>query len=250
MLNQLLYYKKLHDGGRQSVMLQETRKFRRFSTEVMKINGKMMFASTVEIIDISLGGIALHIDRALKMGSEYTLRIETKDHSISVKGAVVWSTLSGSRKTAEGDVVPLYSVGIKFSDLASERVNSLMQFIDSYKEEYDSVKLHGLSGLRVNMRFHIAPDGKCLLTCPEDFTVKKISLGGMQIETGNALDLDQQWPMEILLPGDGKIEFTGRVASLLPLDDNETELFAVGIEFLNMSDEDAGILAEFINTLS
>ncbi|MBI5846848.1 MAG: PilZ domain-containing protein [Nitrospirae bacterium] len=231
-------------------MGQEHRKFKRFATDIMKINGKMMFASTVDIIDISLGGISLQIDRTLKMGSEYMLRIETKDRSISVKGAVIWSTLSGSRKTAEGDVVPLYSVGMRFDDLASEKINTLIKFIESYKAEKDSVELHSLSGLRVNMRFHVVANGKFILTCPEDFSVKKISLGGMLIESENALELDQQWPMEITLPGDSEISFAGRVASCIPIETAETKRFAIGVEFLNMPEENTEKLTGFIGTLS
>jgi Tfp pilus assembly protein PilZ len=227
-------------------MGEENRKFKRFAVDVMKISGKMMFASTVDIIDISLGGISLHVDRALKMGSEYMLRIETKDRSISVKGAVVWSTLSGSRKTAEGDIVPLYSVGMRFDDLASEKINDLVEFIESHKEEQDSVKLHSLNNLRVNMRFHLAANGDFILTCPEDFSVKKISLGGMLIETEHALELEQQLPMEVSLQGDSEISFTGRIASCIPIGTVELKQFAIGIEFLHMPEETIEKLTGFI----
>lgn len=228
-------------------MGQEYRKFKRFAIDIMKISGRMMFASTVDIIDISLGGISLHVDRSLKIGTEYMLRIDTSNHSISVKGTVVWSTLGGSRKTEEGDIVPLYSVGMRFNNLASEKINDLVNFIEAHKEEQDSVRQHSLSGLRVNMRFHLAANGNFILTCPEDFSVNKISMGGMLIETGEALELDQLLPMEISLPGGNEISFTGRIASCVPIETTEPKQFAVGISFLNMPAENTEKLTDFIH---
>ncbi len=230
-------------------MGQEYRKFKRFATDIMKVNGKMMFASTVEIIDISTGGISLHIDRALKIGSEYMFRIDANNRSISVKGTVVWSTLRESRKNAEGDSVPVYSVGMRFRDLAAENIADLLKFIESNKEEQSSEKRYGLSGLRINMRFHVVTDGKFMLTCPEDFSVKKISLGGMLIETGQPLEIEERLPMVIFLPGESEIAFTGRIASCIPIESEGPKQFDIGIEFLEMSDESVEKLSHFIRTL-
>lgn len=233
-----------------SSMGQEYRKFRRFATDMIRINGKMLLANSVDIIDISLGGISLKIDRNLNMGREYMLRIEAKDRFISVKGIVIWSILSGSRKTAAGEIAPLYSIGMRFNDLASEKIKALVSFIDSYKQEQVSVERHCLSELRVNMRFHVGADGKFILTCPKDFIVRQISLGGMLIESENALELNQQMPMEIVLPGSSEISFAGRIASCTPIETAETKRFAIGIEFLNMAERKTEKLTEFINTLS
>lgn len=230
-------------------MGKESRRYERFAIDVMNISGRMMFASTVTIIDISLGGISLHIDRALKLDNEYMLRIDANDRSISVKGVVVWSTLMGSRKTEEGDIVPLYSVGMRFDDLASEKINNLVEFIEAHKKEQDSVQLHSLSGMRLNMRFHLAADGEFMLTCPEDFLVKKISLGGMLIETEAALEIDQQLPMVLSLPGDREISFTGRIASCIPIETEDQKEFAIGIEFLDLRENDIENLNEFIKML-
>ncbi len=52
--------KAIHGTGMQEIQM--------ICHTFMKINGKLMFASTVDIIDISLGGIALQTNRALKIG--------------------------------------------------------------------------------------------------------------------------------------------------------------------------------------
>lgn len=229
---------------------QECRKFKRFATEFMKINGKLMFASTVDIIDISLGGIALQTNKTLKIDTEYMLRVETKGRSISVKGLVVWSTPSGSRQTAEGEIAPLYSVGMRFNDLNTEKINDLIEFIESHKLELEAVKLHSMSGLRVNMRYHLATNGESLLTCPQDFLVKEISLRDVLIETDHAFELDQELPMLIFLPGESEISLTGRIASCIPIKTAEPKQVAIGIEFLNMKKENAEKLTGFIRMLS
>jgi hypothetical protein len=231
-------------------MTQQFREYKRFSVDFMKINGKMMFESTVDIIDISLGGISLQVDRALKIGVAYLLRIEAYNHAILLDGTVIWSTLGGSFKTVEGGVVPLYSVGMRFNNLTSEKNDELMNFIESHKIEQDSIKMHRLSGLRLSMRVHIASNNKFILTSQESFSVKQISLGGMRIEADHPLELDQVLPMVISLPEDIDLNFAGRVASCMPLETEDTKHFAIGIDFVNMPKEEAEKLKGFIARLS
>jgi len=231
-------------------MGQECMNFKRFTTEFMKINCKLMFASTVDIIDVSLGGIALQTNRTLKIGTEYMLRVETKGRSISVKGGVVWSTLRGRRQPADGENAPFYAVGMSFNDLDTEKINDLIEFIESHKLEQDSLTLHSMSGLRSNMRYHLAANGEFMLTCPEDFLVNEISLKGMLIETEHAFELDQELPMVILFPEKCEISFTGRIASCIPIETAEPKQVAIGIEFLNMQKENAEKLTGFLRMLS
>jgi len=231
-------------------MTQQFRAYKRFTVDFMKSNGKMMFESTVDIIDISLGGISLQVDRALKIGVDYLLRIDAYNHAISVDGTVIWSTLGGSLKTVEGGVVPLYSVGMRFNNLTSEKNNDLMNFIESHKVEQDSIKMHRLSGLRLNMRFHIASNNKFRLTSLESFTVKQISLGGMRIEADHPVELDQILPMVISLPEDIDLNFIGCVASCMPFENEDTKHFVIGIDFMNVPKEEAEKLKGFITRLS
>lgn len=228
----------------------EKRRQPRITVDKLKITGKMIFANSVEIIDISVGGISFTADRRLNLGSEYTLQIEENKESISLKGTIVWSKLKGSRKTETEDFVPIYAVGMKFADMTSEKLNELVAFIEAHTQRDPcSVTAHGLSGTRFNMRFNINIEGETILVSPASYTVKKISMAGMLIESKFPLEIEERLPMEFELPGHSPVCFLGRVASCIAPDDANAG-YAVGIEFINMPEEHNQKLREFINRLN
>lgn len=217
----------------------------------MEINGMMMFANEVEILDISIGGISLRADRRMNIGAEYSLKIRDKTSVIPLEGTVIWSLLSGTKKTPGRGTVPLYTAGMSFTDLSGERMGELTRFIAEHRQEHHGDdEMHCLSGLRFNIRYTMNAGDTALLNYPESFLVKKISLGGMLIESAHEIEVEQRLPMELSLPGDTLITFGGRVASCLPTDHEEQRLYAIGIEFVDIPDSDRERLAEFITTLS
>jgi len=217
----------------------------------MEINGMMMFANEVEILDISIGGISLRADRRMNIGAEYSLKIRDKASVIPLKGTVVWALLSGTRKTPDRGTVPLYTAGMSFSNLSSERIGELTRFIAEHRQEHhEDDDMHCLSGLRFNIRYNINAGETALLNYPEGFRVKKISLGGMLIESAHEIEVEKRLPMELSLPGDTLITFWGRVASCLPTDREEQRLYATGIEFVDISGSERARLAEFISMLA
>ncbi len=216
----------------------------------MQINGMMMFANEVEILDISIGGISLRADRRMNIGSEYSLKIRDESSVIPLKGTVVWSLLSGTKKGLDGAVTPLYTAGMCFQDLSSERIGELTRFIAAHRyERRGEEDMHCLSGLRFNIRYNIEAKEKAVLSYPESYRVKKISLGGMLIESTNEIEVEKRLPMELTLPKDITISFQGRVASCLVASREEPELYALGIEFVDISEKDRAILTDFIATL-
>jgi len=84
---------------------------------------------------------------------------------------------------------------------------------------------------------------------PERYRVKKISVGGMLIETENAAVRESRFPMEVCLTKENSIMFHGRVASCIRIPGNVPERYDIGIEFLDMKQQDRESLAEFIQTL-
>jgi c-di-GMP-binding flagellar brake protein YcgR len=84
---------------------------------------------------------------------------------------------------------------------------------------------------------------------PESYGVKKISLGGMLIESESPLEIEERIPMEIILPGDIHIKFLGRIASSLKVSEVGTSRYNIGIEFIEMPEEDKKKLQEFILVL-
>ncbi len=229
---------------------REKRRYERFTVDVLEINGRMILANAVEIIDMSLGGISIRADRRLNIGNEYTLKIEGRSRTFSLSGAVVWSRLSEMRKGPDGEMIPIYTAGMKFSEVSSEKAAELARFIEEHRQDLlQENDVHELSGLRLNIRFNITDPGRVVLNCPESYRVKKLSLGGMLIESDCEMGVEGVFPMEVSLPEDTLITFLGRVASCITAEVEQTGKYDVGIEFTEMSQKDAKILAKFINTL-
>lgn len=217
----------------------------------MEINSKLILANEVEVLDISLGGVSVRADRRLNIGNEYTLKMEDKAGTISLKGSVVWSFLSEVRKNNEGEMIPIYTAGMKFTDMPDEKAAELTSFIDGHKQDFfQQTEVRGLTDLRLNIRFCINTPEKAVLDCPESYRVKKLSLGGMLIESGHEMEVENRFPMEISLADDTLITFHGRVASCLAINVAGDSNFDVGIEFTEMSKKDTKRLKEFISMLN
>ena len=103
----------------------------------MEVNGKMLMARYVKILDISVSGLSLKADRRLNIGSEYTLDIEGKGTVLKIKGIVVWSILGESIETPRGDFIPVYKAGMKFTDVSEEKMKEIENFIELHKKEVD-----------------------------------------------------------------------------------------------------------------
>lgn len=231
-------------------MEKDMRRYKRFAIDSMKIKGRIMFSKIVDIIDISLGGISLKADRRLNIGNEYILKIDEKGLYISVKAIVVWSSLHQSRKAANGDLVPIYAVGMRFSESSNDKISELIKFITPAKHK-DMVagEAPNANDLRLHIRVHVGDSGKAVLTYPEDYSIRTVSMNGMLIETGNVLKVEEQVSLEISLPGDNSINSRGRIVSCTPIKDSPGH-YAIGIEFLNMPPDNSRLLDRFISMLS
>ncbi len=108
---------------------------KRFRLEVLDVKGKMMFASKIEINDVSIGGVSLKAERRLNIGRGYVLQLEDKKKVISVKGVVAWSLLSGSTGGRDGERIPIYTAGMEFKDVSTEKIVDLLDFIERHKKE-------------------------------------------------------------------------------------------------------------------
>jgi c-di-GMP-binding flagellar brake protein YcgR len=228
---------------------REQRRYKRFAVDIMDINSRMVFANEVEILDISLGGVSVRVDRRLNIGNEYSLKIEDRARTICLKGVVVWSLLSEMRKSAGGEMAPIYTVGMKFADISKEGAAELADFIEGRRLDHLDKEVHEPSGLRLNIRFNISASGKTVLDYPESYCVKKLSLGGMLVESPREMEVESRFPMEVSLPNNTVVRFQGRVASCLATDEVADRGFDVGIEFADMSKKDRERLRKFIGVL-
>jgi Tfp pilus assembly protein PilZ len=223
--------------------MNNKRRHKRIEINVMEVSGTVMFTREVKVIDISIDGIALETTKLLNIDHSYALKLKDRSKAITLKGTVVWSSLSGTRNGSEGDVIPIYKVGLKFHGMPAEKTAEVQNFIETNKKD----KGHFEKGRRLNIRFHINDSANATVNLPENYRVKKISLGGMLIKSPHHLEVESRIPMDLSLQDDNPIKFLGRVASCLKTDSDEGQRFDIGIEFLDLTDDDRTNLTVFID---
>ncbi len=222
--------------------MHKTRRYKRFKLNNREINGKMILVTDVKVIDISISGISLKVNRRLNIGSDYTLKLEGRK-TISMRGTVLWCSLIETRKVSQQKMVSIYSVGMQFKDMTTERVTELQHLIESHKIEEVQVK----GGTRLTIRFHIKDPENVTLIYPDDFKVKVISLGGMLIECVRNFEIESRIPMEMFIHDDNPLTFVGRVASCQGIDKEGQKQYDIGIDFLDLTEKDREVLASFID---
>lgn len=224
--------------------MEEQRRHKRYIIEGMDLKCHMVFATEVRLKDISLSGASVIVDKRLNMGGKYTLKVMDDGTEVRLTGEVVWVTISGSRKTPTGEVVPLYKAGLKFENMLTGKGAALMGILS--EEAVKQQIAPRLGGVRMKLT-----NDESVIDYPQAFNIKKISLGGLLMETDRLLEIDRHYPLEVsLFKSEGPpLRCTGRVASCLPHPSGNKDLFSVGIEFLKLSDTDRLRLERFIGRL-
>ena len=225
--------------------MPDKRKYNRFQLNDREVHGKMILATEVKIIDISISGISLKTNRRLNIGSDYALKLEGR-MTISLRGTVVWCSLTETRKGSHGDMIPIYSAGIRFKDMSANMVTELQYLIESHKIE----EVYVTGGARLNIRFHIKDPKNTILIYPHDYTVETISLGGMLIKCLRNFEIESRITMEMFIHKDKPLKFVGRVASCRVIDEEGQKQYNIGIEFLDLTENDREILASFIDHIT
>ncbi|HEY6010043.1 MAG TPA: PilZ domain-containing protein [Nitrospirota bacterium] len=222
--------------------MQNKRRHKRFKVDVLELGGKMSLADTVEIINISLGGIALNADRRLDIGREYVIKLGDKQKAIDIKGTVVRSELIGFKVNKTGEQVPFYSAGFMFKDGQEKKITEFLQIIEQHIQK-EEVPASGER--RLGVRFQIVTPQEKVLNFPEQFRVKVISLSGMLIQTEQLLSIESSIPMELSLSADKSVNFIGRVASCQMAEEKERTRYEIGVEFTEVKDRT--LLERFID---
>jgi Tfp pilus assembly protein PilZ len=219
-------------------MPEERRLHRRFVVE--GIEGALMFATDVEILNISISGVALKANKRLEIGREYALKLEYMEKSLSLNGTIVWSVLSELGTGQREAKVPIYKAGMRFTNVISDKMVNLLDFIEENKIAPDN---------RLTIRFDVKSPDRASLNGPHNYKVRKVSNGGMLIVTDIPFKKEDRFPMEIYLYGDKSVRVLGRVASCLEVSEQDPKHFEIGIEFLEISRNDKEKFEEFIESL-
>jgi Tfp pilus assembly protein PilZ len=223
-----------------------TRRHQRFRLDSVEVSGQMTFASEVSVLDIGMGGVSLRADKRLNIGGTYMLKLESRSKAVTVVCQVAWARMSGTKKSADGGTVPLYTAGMKFLDLTEDRASDLLRLVECVRNE----EMVPMSDRRMHVRFQIGAPGTARLVFPTDYRVRTISLSGMLIESDESLPTESLVPMVLALQEDRSIEFLGRVVSCQPKSEDDRNKYHIGIEFIDVAGDARIELSTFIEVLS
>jgi hypothetical protein len=173
--------------------------------------GDLVAPVEINLLNISLGGAMLESRKRLEIGRDYALRISNRRREMGLQGVIEWSSIKRSGVMPEGDHVPIYQAGITFSGILTKKGATLKNFI----ENLPTRGKHRTKGVR----YTFSTPRRATLEYPMRFSVKKLGMGGMLIEIGEALTPEDTMPVEVRLPGGHCIRCRGRVASCLGLEE-------------------------------
>jgi hypothetical protein len=205
------------------------------------ISGNVLYTSDLEVLNISNNGAAIETSKRLELNREYTFKIKHRGSFLNLKGLIVWATLVSKMNKATGTVIPVYRVGIRFTHTLNEKANTLVQFIEENKVKWLEKRLGGV-------RFKIETGKKVKVDLPQEYMVKKISLSGMLVETEYPLELDSRNSIELFING-YTLQISIRVTNCHDIITDGIAKYDIGIEFIDISEQDENILQNFINTL-
>lgn len=218
---------------------RDKRRFKRYNVD--GIHGNMLYSADVNVVNISIDGASIETTKRLTIDKEYTLKIKFKDTVLNLKGSVAWSTLSHNETRKNGEVVPVYKAGIKFDYILTANSSELMKFIYENRTESIEKRLLGV-------RFKVKRPNDAIIDCPHEYTIKKISLSGMLIESETLFDIESLHEMEICLQ-QSVMPVTGRIVNCVETVKDNITRFDIGIEFIKISDEDRSLLKTFLESL-
>ena len=228
--------------------MEEKRYYARFPVEDFDIHGRMISASEVNLIDISLGGISLKADWRFEMNQKYSLQLEYGEKDIPISGSVVWSTLVGMGRNPHGALI--YKAGMKLDRLLTDELNVIVDLLRSRNLDINAMKeVCKDFEQKVNTGFHTGLPRKNTLILPARYQLKNITPGNMIIEGEHELEVQAVLPMEIWLSGNDSFSFTGRVAFCIKAEDSIGPVYCAGIEFMDMQEKHGDELKRFFRMI-
>lgn len=203
------------------------RRHRRY--EVAGLGGRLVVPMEVRVVNLSLGGMSLETNDYLQFGRSYSVNLDHNGHRVTLVATVAWCKLRHTKKNPSGDVVPVFRAGLRFQVLSGERLHELWQIIRD----------HAVVEVDDSVFGRFAPEQPQVVELDSDykFSVRKLSLSGMLIETDFVPELEARLPLEVLLP-DSPIEALARVASVPNLGQRARgEPTQIGVEFCGLDSQ-------------
>ena len=226
--------------------MRDIRKHKRFKLDLVDLSSKISLVGKVEIIDISLGGIALKADRKLNIGKECLIMLAHEGKATNLKGIVVRSELSGIEERTDGSHVTIYSMGILFNDESAEKVKD---FLDSVKNQKKTPIPEQVDWFSRYFQFRITTPSEKVLNLPTQFGIKEINQGGVIIQANHHMKIDNMVLLELSLNSGESVSFMGKVVTCHKHDKVHSD-YDIGIKFLELTDRDTMLLHRFIECIA
>ncbi|HUK99647.1 MAG TPA: PilZ domain-containing protein [Nitrospirota bacterium] len=223
--------------------MRNLRIHKRFKLDLIDVSSKISLIGKVEIIDISLCGVAVKIDKKLNIGKECLLTLEYEERHINVKGIVVRSELSGIEERGDREKATIYLAGISFKDESADKVKV---FLDSIEDSKKTQVPEQSGWFYRDIRFSITTPGDKVLNLSRHFEVKDISQSGIIIQTDHQLKISSMVLMELSLNACDPASFMGKIASCRMIKDNVRASYDIWVEFSELTDRDRSLLMSFI----
>jgi len=215
----------------------DNRKNKRYVVEGLQ--GNLIYTSDLEILNISIDGAAIETTKRLELNRDYTFKIQYNNTMLTLRGQVVWAVLVSKKRGMES-FKPIYRAGIQFIDTLNEKAKILQRFIEENK-------LRTLENRFGGIRCRISNPEDMLIDLPQKYTVKKISVSGMLVETDYPLEVNAHHDIELFL-NETLVNILVRIANCAKKDSVKTTCYDIGFEFVTMSEHDRETLQQFIKT--
>jgi len=222
-------------------MSVEQRRHKRY--DVQGVQGSLLYSLDARILNMSLTGMALETTSFLKNGGHYWLRVPHGEGQIRFKADVKWCKLVRNDRGPDGEVHTIYQAGIDFRDILDEHAREVLGFL----QQHIVVELDR----RLTGRFNLATPQHAALAVRHDFEVKRLSLGGMAVDTVWDPPIDAEVEIEIG-GGDEALRGRARVRSVQAspaTGPHDPPSFLVGLAFVGLDETAQSRLGRFVQSL-
>ena len=215
------------------------RRHKRVDLEATNIQAKTVLSSNCRILDIGLQGVRVATTHCLNLDSEYSIKFNINGRQVFNRGTVRWARLVGNQKGSHQDSIPLYMTGIEFSSVLTDKAKDIIDVLDRCAED----KEKRMSG----QRLQIKTPAKAVFNVLREFPIRQISSGGMVVETDHELQPGETFSWAFNFPDDVNIiRCRGRVVSCRRTIFQHRKRYSVGLEFIDLQQEDRVKLARLI----
>ncbi len=218
--------------------IQQSERRRHHRYDVQGVRGTLVFPMRVEVLNMSLTGLAVESRMALEIGRKYDLRLHNGRETIELNVDVQWCHLVRTERVGIADVSPVYEAGLDFRHVLGEQARGLLSFLE-HNVVVDVER-------RIFGRFKIGLGEPIGLDAHHDFVVRKISFSGMLIETDLAPHAGATFDME-MDPDKLRLKTRGKVIHTEPLPGKPG--CRAGVQFLQMPPESRHALERLIEGL-